>query len=190
MSDIIELSNLPKVCAVKNRTEQSHFRDHRRKEFKHYLFLKWGSLVSSLPLHERALRDGIELRTLKKSSLHSSLLFVTSMFCRAEHSWKCLIESGVSRKFLERFIVCRAGQQERLLICASRLFDKSKMVKSFSVSKPWILVTKFLLRYKHLNFSRHCKFSISEKPLLSSHIALQLIYCSRFSILLKPLKCR
>ena len=162
----------------------------RNYNLNHYLFLKWGSLVSSLPLHERAFKDGTELSILKNSSLHSSLLFVTSMFCSAKHSWKCRIESGVSRKFLERLMVCRAGQQERLSICASRLFDKSKIVKSFSVSKPWILVTKFLLKYKHLNLSKHCRFSISEKPLLSSHIALQLTYCSKFSILLKPLKCR
>jgi hypothetical protein len=92
--------------------------------------------VSSLPLHERALIEGMELRMLKNSSLHSSLLFVTSMFCSARHSWKCLMESGVSRKFLERLIVCKAGQQVRLSICARRLFDKSKIVKSFSVFKP------------------------------------------------------
>lgn len=53
------------------------------------------------------------------------------------------------------------------------LLDKSRMVRSFSIFSPDILLIKFLLKYKHLNFSNFSKFSISEKPLLSSHIALQ-----------------
>ena len=140
-----------------------------------HLFLNWGSRASSFPLHERAFMAGIELKILKNASSPANLLLVKSIFCKLLQSVKCSIEVGVWRSFLERLIVCSEGQQDKLSMCDMRLFDKSKMVKSFSVSKPCILLIRFLLMYRHLNCCRHFRFSMIEKPVLSSHNALQAV---------------
>ena len=70
----------------------------------------------------------------------------------------------------------------------SLLSDKSNIVKLCNVSRPVIVLIRFLDKYKHRNSAMHSKFSIFSKPLLSSQMALHPVYLSKFSIFLKPRK--
>jgi hypothetical protein len=67
---------------------------------------------------------------------------------------------------------------------------KFKLDSYFKVYKPEISLIQFSWRYKHLRLVRFSMFSILEIALLSMYKTLRPVNSSKFSIYLKPLKCK